>query len=180
MPRLSLSLTQRRVPQAAMYRDDIFPQNPVMFSPEFEEQHGLALTVALQKLPPSVVIIDRGLYLEAENLRESYPCYQEDARLGDYRRALRALRRRLVTVAEAERERLLELTTFGVHMEMKHYIDPRHGEHLIESSWENLAVFDLHRANHDDWVAAANELNGAAWRDLGNRAFNALGSAGTP
>jgi hypothetical protein len=176
MPRLSLH--QRTAPEVAMYRSDIFPQNPVAFSQDFEEQHGLALTVALQRLAPLTVIVNDDLYREAEDLREAYPCYQEDARLGDYRRAMRALRRRVLAVPDAERERLLELTTFAVHLEMKHYIDPRYGESLSESSWSNLAVFDLHRANHEEWVAAATEKNGAAWRDLGNRAFNTLGSVG--
>jgi len=94
-------------------------ENPEPFDEGFTDKHGNRIAGAMEKLPnerPGILMADL-----LEDIRCGYPAFSEDAMKGDYEVAVENLRHELEPIPELQREAFVEMITFGVQAQMKHY-----------------------------------------------------------
>lgn len=146
-------------------------ENPVPFDESFRAKHGNRIASAMEKLPrdrPSLVMQDL-----LEDIRCGYPSFYETASKGDYEVAVENLREELKPIPEVERERYIELITFGVQAEMDHYMDLQHYENI--PGWADVT----YQNEQDEPVEPilATDINRDAWQALTDHAAAAAGKA---
>lgn len=145
-------------------------ENPIPYSEAFCDQHGQKLVNDLSALPAERTAGRMSLLLE--DLRSSYPAYQEEAGENDFEVAVVQLRKELSSLPEPEAERHMEQVLFSLHMEMQHRIDSNYYSQ-VGNGWADLTpAFDTF---DDDELAT--DHNRARWSDLTEHAASAAAKA---